>query len=81
MLVCVKYCVACITFITEFTVVQRELKYKCTSVELIQAQCMHRTTNVCMYSQIEQRLCVNTVPLVLRSVIVFYKLEIEIIII
>ena len=53
---------------TECTVVQIGFKYKCTSVELIQAQCVHRTINVCIYIQSEQGLCVfvyNTVPLVL----------------
>ena len=57
---------------TECTVVQRGLKYKFTLVELIQAQCVHSTTNVCMYCQVEQHLCVfvyNTVPLVLRALL------------
>ena len=36
---------------------------------MVQEQFLHCTINVCMYSQVEQPLCVNTVPRVLRSVI------------
>ena len=54
---------------TEHTVVQIGINYECISVELIQAQCVHRTINVCIYIQSEQGLCVfvyKTVSLVLR---------------
>ena len=51
---------------------KKGLKYTCTSVELIQAQCVHSTTNVrnvCIVKLTKfVYLCVNSVLLVLRSV-------------
>ena len=46
-------CATCITCTAECTVVQKGTQ---VLMYMVQAQCVHRTTNVCMYSRVEQPL-------------------------